>query len=111
MYWEHGPLFGGPKFFNRRVMSRNKFLNIQKFIRFAPPQHVDKRNPRTRIEAFLNLLRERCSAIIHAGRNIAVDESLILWKGLLKFKQCIRYVKNEYLQRIKNRKHIHITII
>ena len=98
MYWEHGPLVGGPKIFHAKVMSRNRFMNIQKFIRFAPPGNVDRRNPRTRIEAFLDLLRERCTAVIFPGRDIAVDESLILWKGLLKFKQCIRCVKNLYLR-------------
>ena len=93
MYWKHGPLVGDPKIFHAKVMSRNRFLNIQKFIRFTPPTGVDKRNPRTRIEPFLNLLRARYMAVIHPGSDIAVDESLILWKGLLKFKQCIRCVK------------------
>ncbi|CAL4067933.1 unnamed protein product, partial [Meganyctiphanes norvegica] len=89
-YWEHGPLLGGSKVFCAKVMSRNRFMSIQKFLRFSDPGEVNKKNPQTRIEPFLDLLRERCQMVLHPGSEVTVDESLLLWKGLLKFKQCNR---------------------
>ena len=95
-YWEHGPLNGGPAIFCGKVMSRNRFLSIQKFLRFSDPAQVDKKNPQTRIESFLDLLRQRCKLVLHPGSAVTVDESLLLWKGLLHFKQCNRYVNLNY---------------
>ena len=40
-YWSHDPTFGGPAIFCAAVMSRNKFFDIMKFIRFARWADVD----------------------------------------------------------------------
>ena len=90
MYWEHGPTFGGPAIFTGGVMSRNGFNSIMKFLRFSPAQEVDKRRPKTRIQPFLDMLKVRFERAIDPGPNIGIDESLILWKGRLMFKQFIR---------------------
>ena len=96
MYWSHGPLIGGPKIFCAKIMSRNKFFNIQKFLRFSSPGQANKKDPRTRIESFLSLLRGRCQLMVDPGEHIAVDESLILWKGRLLFKIFIRTKRSRF---------------
>ncbi|KAK3869539.1 hypothetical protein Pcinc_025158 [Petrolisthes cinctipes] len=87
MYWSHNVIFGGPEIFSHEVMSRNRFFSILKFLRFASPDLVDKNNPHTRIEPYLDLLRDRCQTLIRPSRHIAIDEALVLWKGRLGFRQ------------------------
>ena len=96
MYWSKDPVMGGPKLFTHKVMSRNRFLNITKFLRFSNPEEVQRNDPKTRIESFLDLLRARCQAILNPGLHIAVDEALVLWKGRLKFKQFIRTKRSRF---------------
>ena len=82
-----------------QVMSRNRFLNILKFLRFGPLHEVEKGKPKTHIEPYLQLLRHKCQDILEPGRDIAIDESLRLWKGRLLFKQFIKTKRSRF--RIK----------
>ena len=90
MYWEHGPVFGGPAIFTGNVMSRNRFNTIMKFLRFGSVCDVDKKKPSSRIQKFLDLIKVRFESIIEPGENVGIDESLILWKGRLMFRQYIK---------------------
>ena len=95
-YWSKHPQYGGPAIFNSKVMSRNYFMNILKFIRFSSVDQVNKKDQRTRIEPFLELLREKCKNNVNPGEHIAVDEALILWKGRLKFRQFIKTKRSRF---------------
>ena len=77
-------------------MSRARFLCIMKFLRFCPPNEVNKRRPKTRIEPFLDLLRERSQSFMTPLQNIAIDEALILWKGRLGFRQFIKTKRSRF---------------
>ena len=77
-------------------MSRARFLCIMKFLRFFPPSEVNKRRPKTRIEPFLDLLRERSQSFMTPLQNIAIDEALILWKGRLGFRQFIKTKRSRF---------------
>ena len=90
MYWSNNCLVRGGDVFCKGVMSRARFLCMLKFLRFAPIDQVDKKRPRTRIEPFLDFLRKRSQELLMLGLHIAIDESLMLWKGRLGFKQFIR---------------------
>ena len=68
MYWEHGPLIGGPAIFCRMVMSRNRFYQLLKFIRFAPPPHPSSKDPRNRIMPFLRLLKVNVQRAVDPGK-------------------------------------------
>ena len=95
-YWNNDPVFGGPKIFCKQIMSRNRFSSITKFLRFSSAADVDKKNPRTRIEPFLNLLEEKSTTLVDPGLHIAINEALILWKGRLLFKQFIRTKRSRF---------------
>ena len=90
MYWSHNATTGGPSVFCGDVMSRGRFLSITKFLRFSSMTDVDKSHPRTRMEPYLDLLRQRSQRPLVPGIDIAIDEALVLWKGRLQFKQFIR---------------------
>ena len=94
-YWTHDPLFGSPAIFCKEVMSRNRWKNIFKFLRWTHPEEVTN-NPQTRIEPFLDKLRERCRSAVSPGRDVSIDESLILYKGRLHFKQFIRTKRSRF---------------
>ena len=85
-YWSSDPVFGGPKVFCKQIMSRNRFCSITKFLRFSSAANVQRKNPRTRIQPFLNLLEEKSITLVDPGLHIAIGEALILWKGRLLFK-------------------------
>ena len=95
-YWSHDPVFGGPPIFVGRVMSRNKFQNIMKFLRFTRSEEVRDYHKPSHIESFLKLLRQKCKELIFVGLHIAIDESLIAWKGRLLFKQFIKTKRSRY---------------
>ena len=81
MYWSHDICFGGPAVFCASVMSRNKYSNIMKFLRFSHVYQVIRKQQKSRIEPILDLLRERCKEMVHPGLLIAIDDALILYKG------------------------------
>ena len=91
MYWTRKFILSGPKVFCKEVMSRNRFFCILKFLRFSHcVEDVVASSSKSRIEPFLDKLREKCSRLLHPGRHLAIDESLMLFKGRLGFKQFIR---------------------
>ena len=53
-YWQHDPLTGGPSIFCGKVMSRNKWRNIMKCLRFSHQDTVVLGQPATRLEPFLD---------------------------------------------------------
>ena len=95
-YWSSHPQYGGPPIFTSKVMSRNYFMNILKFIRFSSVDDVDKKDHKTRIEPFLELLRTKSKEHVNPGVHIAIDEALILWKGRLKFRQFIKTKRSRF---------------
>ena len=95
-YWSRHPQYGGPAIFNSKVMSRNHFLNILKFLRFGSVDDADKNNQSTRIEPLLDILRQKCKDHVNPGLHIAIDEALILWKGRLRFRQFIKTKRSRF---------------
>ena len=95
-YWSRHPQYGGPAIFNSKVMSRNYFINILKFLRFGSVDDADKNNQKTRIEPLLDILREKCKEHVNPGLDIAIDEALILWKGRLRFRQFIKTKRSRF---------------
>ena len=77
-------------------MSRNKWMNIMKCLRFTHPNEVVAGGPQSRIEPFLNKLRHKCKSAIHPGLHLSVDEALILWKGRLHFRQYIKTKRSRF---------------
>ncbi len=59
-------------------------------MRFSSAATVKKNVLSTIIKPFLDLMRDRCQAVMQPGEDVAVDEALILWKGCLGFRQFIK---------------------
>ena len=75
-------------------MSRDRFLLILRFLHFADNDtqnvHDPERDRLAKIRPIITLLRHRCASVYQPGRDLCVDESLVLFKGRLAFKQFIR---------------------
>jgi hypothetical protein len=92
MYWSRDALFATPLF--GHVMSRDRFLLLLKFLHFCNNLNFDPGDPLRdrlfKIRQFTEMIRERCRAVYYPGQHLCVDESLVLFKGRLSFRQFIK---------------------
>ena len=76
-------------------MSRDRFLQIMRYLHFTDNQEemTDKNSPDYdklfKIRKLLDLLLPRLSEVYNPERNLAVDETLVKFKGKIYFRQFI----------------------
>lgn len=92
MYWSTNELYHTTIF--SQVMPRDRFLLLLRFLHFANNDDNNPDDPNRdrlhKIRSFSNMIKERCKSVLVPGQHICVDESLVLYKGRLSFKQYIR---------------------
>lgn len=93
-YWSvdpflHSPIFG-------QYMARDRFLGIQRCLHFVNNEGVQHNNRLYKIENILDLIRRTFSSIFYPFQNLVIDESLILFKGRLSFKQYIKTKRHRF---------------
>ena len=89
-YWSTDPLISTPFFHSDCSLTRDRFLLIHHFIRFADYRNLgDERDLLRKIRPFMNRVREIIGSTYSPTSNLTVDESLLLFKGRLVFKQYI----------------------
>ena len=75
-------------------MSRDRFKLILKFLHFNDNSTYDPNDPDRdrlhKVRPFLDLIRNRFQRVYKPGKNLSVDESLILFKGRIHFRQYIK---------------------
>lgn len=78
-------------------MPRDRYIQILSDLHFVD----NKQKPTTRlykVEKVLELIKEKIMTHFYPYKNIVVDESMVLFKGRLGFKQ---YIKTKKLFRVK----------
>ena len=85
-YWSTDPVLSSPFFTS--LMSRTRFLQILRYLHFAdnnlaPPHDSEEHNKLYKIQPFLNLVIARFQEVYSPDRQLAVDETLIKFKGKL----------------------------
>lgn len=96
-YWKTDPLFNLRAFANN--MSRNRFLLILRALHFAQNPDNDEVTPPDRlykIRNIMNLFNSRMSEIFYPSREMSLDESMVLWRGRLTFRQYIKNKRHKY---------------
>ena len=74
----------------RRIMSQNKLILLEKFLHFVDNQALgESYNKAAKIQPILEMLVDRFQLLLELERDISIDESLLLWKGRLGWKQYI----------------------
>ena len=95
-YWSKKNLYENNP---RKVMSRNRFQMLLKSWHFADNASDDSQNSNDRlykIAPLLEKLRESFQSKIVPGEFICIDETLVPFKGKLKFKQYISNKRHKF---------------
>ena len=88
LYYTKNKLFQTPGF--RRILSQNKLVLLEKFLHFCNNQELPENyNKTAKIQPVLEMLNKRFKLLINLERDLSIDESLLLWKGRLSWKQYI----------------------
>ena len=82
MYFTTDKLFETPGF--RSIISRDAFVNLEKFIHFIDNECLPENNSKTaKIKSIFDYFVSRFQNLFTPDRDISTDESLLLWKGRL----------------------------
>lgn len=89
MYWSREFLVNTPAF--SALMSRDRFLLIRRFLHFVDNSGYQRgvSGELFKIKPVLEYFQSKFQSLFHPGKFFAVDESLLLWKGRLSWKQYI----------------------
>ena len=92
MFWSKDPLYSTPIF--SAIMSRNRFQLILKFLHFNDNSQMAPANDPSpdklyKLRPLIDHLFEKFQEVYTPSQNVSIDESLLLWKGRLSFKQYI----------------------
>lgn len=92
MYWSGDEILRTPVF--GQVMSRDRFLLILRFLHFNDNDLYDAKDPQRdrlhKIRPIVDMIKVNCSSVLSPGPDLCVDESLVLFKGRVAFKQFVR---------------------
>lgn len=96
-YWKKDPLFNISCF--GEYMSRNRFLLILRALHFAKNPSGNEPVPQDRlhkIRPLIDLFNDRMNSVFYPGKELSLDESMVLWRGRLVFRQYIKNKKHRY---------------
>ena len=89
MYWSRDFLVNMPSF--SALMPRDRFLLIRRFLHFVDNNDYERgvSGKLFKIKPVIEYFQNTFKRLFQPGRFFAVDESLLLWKGRLSWKQYI----------------------
>ena len=85
MYWSKDTILATPIF--NQVMRRDRFLLLLTFLHFA--DNDPDRDKLYKLRSIINMIKDRCCRVYLPGKCLSMDESLVLFKGRLSFKQYV----------------------
>lgn len=88
LYWSKKKCYRNEYIVN--LMTRDRFLLLLKFWHFS--DNFDNGDKLYKIRNVLDILSNSFTEILRPGRFMVIDETMIAWKGRLKFRQ---YIKNK----------------
>lgn len=86
LYWSNNPMLSTPYF--NSIMSRDKFMRILGALHFVD-NDAPTANRINKIHPIIEKLNRKFADVYKPKKHIAIDETLLLWKGRLVFKQYI----------------------
>jgi len=96
-YWKTNMLFNIPFF--REHMSRNRFMLLLRALHFSRNPKEGELAPRNRlykIQPILDYFNSKMKEIYEPSKNLSIDESMVLWRGRLIFRQYIQNKRHKY---------------
>ena len=83
-YWSQSPLYKNEI---AGKMSRNRFELLLNCIHFSDNEELEDGNRLWKIQPLVDLLLRKYKAVYSPGVDVVIDETLIPWRGRLKFRQ------------------------
>ncbi|KAL4103748.1 hypothetical protein QTP88_019089 [Uroleucon formosanum] len=96
-YWKTSVLFNIPFF--REHMSRNRFMLLLRALHFSRNTQEGELAPRNRlykIQPIVDYFNSKMNEIYEPSKNLSIDESMVLWRGRLIFRQYIKNKRHKY---------------
>lgn len=93
LYWNKSIFYNMP--FWRSVMSRNRFQLLLRYLHFAD-NSVPSDDRLYKVRLVLSHFNDVMSNSCTPQKNICIDESMMLWRGRLFFRQYIQNKKHKY---------------
>lgn len=96
-YWKTHWLFTeGQRTVFARYMSRDRFLCILRCLNFED-KNVNFANERiAKIQFFVDYFNSKMEYVFYPQRELSLDESMVLWRGRLIFRQYLKGKKHKY---------------
>lgn len=97
-YWKKDELFAIPGL--QKYMSRNRFMGIMRCLHFSKnpssvgdPGYGDRLHKIRYMQDYFN---KRMEEVYYPEKELSLDESMVLWRGRLVFRQFIKGKKHKY---------------
>lgn len=93
-YWSKDSLIRTPIFGEK--MSRDRYLAILRYLHFSNNAEGDPNDRMRKLGVVLNTIKSQFQSQFYPFENLVIDESMILFKGRLSFKQYIKTKKHRF---------------
>lgn len=94
-YWKGHPLFN-LKCFSQH-MSRDRFLLIMRCLHFSRNIPGQSENDRLyKVRPVIDFFNNKMVELYYPGKQLSLDESMVLWRGRLVFRQYIKNKRHKY---------------
>ncbi|XP_025196777.1 piggyBac transposable element-derived protein 4-like [Melanaphis sacchari] len=93
-YWSTDALLYTPIF--GQIMSRNRYQILLRYLHFTNNDHQVAGDRLYKIQMVLTEVKKNFRDAMIPFQNLVIDESLLLWKGRLSFKQFIRTKRHRF---------------
>lgn len=93
-YWKKHYMFNLQCFSS--FMSRNRFLLILRALQFEDTESQEPRTQLGKIMPLINFFNNKMEEIYYPPRELSIDESMVLWRGRLKFRQYIKGKRHKF---------------
>lgn len=84
LYWSKGNMYGCQM--NKDTMPRDRFQLLLKFVHFCNNDLDPGNNRLYKVENFVNKFNVNCKSVLTPGTKLVIDESMVPWRGRLKFR-------------------------
>ncbi len=95
-YWSTDGIISTPFFAQEESLSRDRFLQLLRYIRFADYTQLPENDVLRKIRPFLDCVKSICKETYHPSKYVSVDETLLLFKGRFIYKQFIPSKRARY---------------
>lgn len=84
-YWSTDPLIATPIF--SKIFTQDRYLLLRRLLHFDDNSNSNGNDKLSKIRTVVETLRRKYRSLLQPYQNLVIDESLMLWKGRLSFRQ------------------------